>query len=234
MKNTNFRRAIYAGIVIFGIVAVFARMAAVQAERGRPIISFISEWNHYGKPVTAREIKKSDTPVYTKLTVMKSSDTSAAGFVTADIKDKLAKGQEVYATDGGSSCGKISKIGEVLDINTGMFPVEVEFDAPAATPGSMSVIFVRTQTLEGALVVPNSILEISQGKYYLWKIEDGKSHRIQVKVGLRNGYGTVIDEGLRSGDLVVSRGQSALRENDKVNILEKAAGAHIDDEVKTK
>ena len=232
MKNTDLRRAVYAGIVIFGIVAVCARMAAVRAERARPIISFVSEWEKYGKPVTAAEIKKSDTPVYTKLTVVKSSGAPAAGFVTADIKDKLKKGQEVYMSETSAPCGKISKLGEELDIDTGMFPIEVEFDARATPAGPTIVIFARTQTLGGVLVVPNSIIEISEGNYYLWKIENGKAVRVRVKIGLRNGYGAVIEEGISSGDVIVLSGQTVLRENDTVNVLEKPITFSGDDEGK--
>jgi len=219
IKNPNPRIKIYAAIVLFSIIAVFIRIVLVQVDRNRSIVSFVAEWNKYGKPVTVKEIKAADTPVYAKFTVFNSSDKLAAGFVTGDIKDKLKVGQKVYFVEGDVTCGKILTLGQDLDTNTGMFPVGVEFNVPAAKLDSILVVFARTQTMQKVLVVPNSILDITQGNYYLWRIEDGKAKRIQVKIGSRNGYGTVISEGINSGDSIVFNGRSMLLENDLVRII---------------
>jgi multidrug efflux pump subunit AcrA (membrane-fusion protein) len=221
IKNPNPRTKIYVAIVLFSIIAVFIRIALVQVDRSRSIVNFVAEWNRYGKPVTVKEIKAADTPVYAKFTVINNSNKLATGFVTGDIKDKLKVGQEVYFIEGDLPCGKILTLGQDLDTNTGMFPVEVEFNTPAATSGSILVVFARTQIMQKVLVVPNSILDISQGNYYLWKVEDGKAKRIQVKIGSRNGYGTVIREGINSGDSIVFNGRSMLLENDLVRIISK-------------
>jgi len=221
IKNLNFRTKIYAGIVIFSIIAVLIRIIIVQIDRSSPIVSFVSEWGKYGRPVTIKEIKAADIPVYTKFTVSNNSDKSASGFVTADIKDRLKKGQEVYFADNGIPCGVISNIGQELDINTGMFPVEVEFNVPVAALGSASVVFARTQILQKVLVVPNEILDMSGDSYYLWKTENGKAQKIKVKIGSRDSYGTVIVEGAQSGDLIVFSGQAQLEDNVSANILNK-------------
>lgn len=219
IKNPNPRTKIYAAIVLFSIIAVFIRIVLVQVDRSRSIVSFVAEWNREGKPVTVKEIKATDTPVYAKFTVFNSLNKLATGFVTGDIKDNLKIGQEIYFVEGDVTCGKILTLGQELDTNTGMFPVEVEFNIPAATLGSISVVFARTQIMQKVLVVPNSILDISQGNYYLWKIDNGKAKRIQVKIGSRNGYGTVISEGINPGDLTIFNGRSMLLENDLVCII---------------
>ncbi len=221
IKNLNPRTKIYAAILFFGILSVFIRIVLVQADRSRPIVSFVSEWGRDGKPVTVEEIKIADIPVYTKLTVNNSSNKTASGFVTADIKDKLKQGQDVYFTDNGIPCGTISGIGQELDINAGMFPVEVEFNAPVATLGSILVVFARTQTMQKVLVVPNEILDISGDDYYLWKIENGKARKIKVKIGSRDSYGAVIAQGIQPGDLIVFSGQTQLEDNAPVNIINK-------------
>ncbi|PIW68535.1 MAG: hypothetical protein COW10_02020 [Candidatus Omnitrophica bacterium CG12_big_fil_rev_8_21_14_0_65_42_8] len=224
IKNLKPRTKIYAAILLFGVLYVFIRIMIVQVDRNRPIVSFVSEWGKYGKPVTVEEIKAADIPAYTKFTVTYDSDNLASGFVTADIKDKLKKGQDVYFTDnGGTPCGKISNIGQELDINTGMFPVEVEFNALFSASGSISVVFADTSTLKKALVVPNEILDISGDSYYLWKVDDGRAKRIQVKIASRDSYGAVIAEGIQAGDLIVVSGQSQLKDNDPVNIINREA-----------
>jgi len=219
IRTVNFRTKVYVGIVVFAILAVFTRMILVQIERGRPIISFVSECSRYGKPVTAKEIHAADVPVYTQFTVRTGSDGLASGFVTADIRNKLKEGQDVYLADSDILCGTISNIGQELDLNTGMFSIGVKFNVPAATLGSTSIVFARTQILQKVLVVPNEILDISEGDYYIWKIESGKARKIKVKVDSRDSYGAVIVEGVQSGDLIVYGGQSQLKDNEKVNII---------------
>jgi membrane fusion protein (multidrug efflux system) len=234
IKNLKPRTKIYAAILLICAIAVLIRIAVVQIERSRPIVSFVSEWAKYGTPVTIKEIKAADIPVNTKFTVTGNSDRLASGFVTADIKDKLKEGQEVYLTENGSlPYGKISRIGQELDISTGMFPVEVEFNVPVAALGSISVVFVRTSTLQKVLVVPNEILDMSGDDYYLWKIENGKARKIKVKIGSRDNYGAVIAEGIQDGDWVIFSGQSRLKDGEKVNIIQPENIVAADSEGKT-
>ena len=230
----NFRVVLYLAVVLICIFFIFVTMKMVEAKRNSPIISFVAEWSREGKPVTVKEIKAADVPAYTKITVIKNSDKIATGFVTADIKDKLKIGQDVFFTDGGVSCGKIAKLAESLDSNTGMFPVAVEFISPVSVSGSVLVLFARVHTLAQVLVVPNSILDISRGDYYLWKIENQKAKRVQVKIGLRDGYGAVIKQGVSSGDQIVFSGQSSLKENDLVDILREETVPQKEEEGKLK
>ena len=234
IKNLNPRTKIYSGVFFICAITVLIRIVVVQIERNLPITSFFSEWSKYGKPVTVKEIKAVDMPVYVKFTVKTNSEKSAFGFVTADIKDKLKEGQEVYLTENsGTPCGKISNVSQELDINTGMFLVEVEFKTPVTALGSIWVVFARTSTLKDVLVVPNEILDISGDDYYLWRIENGKARKIKVKIGLRNSYGAVIADGIQSGDLIVFSGQSQLKDNEKVNIIHSENIVVLDNEEKT-
>jgi len=221
-KSEFLRIIIYLVIALVCLFAVFAAIRLVNEKRSGKIVSFISEWDERGRPVTTHKIKASDVPVYTKITLVLKQDKTAAGFVTADIKEKLKKGQEVYLEDGGPSCGKLAKIGQALDVNTGMFEVDAEFNGPLPSKGPLLPVMVLTGVLKDSLVVPNSVIDISGGNYFLWKIEDGGAKKINVKIGRRDGYGTVIEKGLRSGDEVVYTGQSILKDGDKVNIIENS------------
>jgi hypothetical protein len=222
IKNPDFRKIIYAALIFLSVFSVFVRISLVKRERSAMIVSFVSEWNKHGKPVTVEKIKVADIPVYAKFTVINKSDKLANGFVTGDIKDKLRQGQEVYPTDKGMPFGRITSISQELDTDTGMFPVEVKFNAAAARLGLIRVVFAHTQTIQEAIVVPNSILDFYEGNYYLWKIENGKSKKIQVKIGLRNGYGTIVSAGVNADDLIVINGRSILSENDLVRIVSES------------
>ena len=218
IKNLNHRRKIYLAIIAFSVIAVFVRIILVEVDRGRTIISFISEWSHFGRPVTVEKIIPQDVSVYTKLTVRAASGRQAAGFVTADIQDKLQPGQEVFYSDTGKPCGKIASIGRELDMDTGMFPVEIEFNQEMQ-PEELVVVFVCTQTIPKVLVVPNEILDFNGPEYFLWKVENGRARKARVKIGASNGYGAVIREGVNPGDLIVFNGRSMLSENDLVRVI---------------
>jgi len=218
IKNLSHRRKIYLAIIAFSVIAVFVRIALVEFDRNRTIVSFIAEWSRSGRPVTVEKIIPQDVPVYTKLTVRAASGRQATGFVTADIQNKLQAGQEVFYTDKAKPCGKITSIVRELDIDTGMFPVGIEFNKEMQ-PEELVVVFVCTQTIPKVLVVPNEILDFSGPQYYLWKVENGRAKKARVKIGASNGYGAVIDEGISPGDLIVFNGRSMLSENDLVRVI---------------
>jgi len=227
IRNFSRKTKVYAGIILVCLICVFIRIGLVQLDRGKTIVSFVSEWAQNGKPVTVEKLKTQDVPVYTKLSLRSLSEKRAAGFVTGDIKDKLQPGQEVFFTDEAKPCGKIAAIGMELDTDTGMFSVEVELNA-ALESGTLAVASVHTGTLPNVLVVPNEILDFSGGEYYLWKVENMKARRVKVTLDPRNGYGTIISEGIKSGDLIVFNGRSILSENDKVLIVYDEASRLID------
>ncbi|MFA5362410.1 MAG: hypothetical protein WC335_04085 [Candidatus Omnitrophota bacterium] len=223
----NLKSKIYAGIVLVCFLAVLVRIGLVNADRGRAIVSFVAEWGQYGKPVTVEKIEAKDVPVYTKLTIRGIEQNRGAGFVTGDIKDKLQEGQEVCRSDTGEPCGTITALGRELDTDTGMFPVSIAFNE-ALSPGQLFVVFVRTQTLSNVLVVPNEILDFTGEVYYIWKVENAQAKRVPVKIGSRNGYGTMISEGVQAGDVIVFNGRSMLSENDKVRIVSDTASRRTD------
>ena len=218
-KSDFLRIIIYLAIGLVCLLAVSAAIRMVDEKRSAKIISFISEWSDRGRPVTTRKVEASDIPVYTKITLILKQDKTVAGFVTADIKDKLKKGQEVYLREGAAACGKVSDMDRDMDTHTGMYKVSVEFGSPVASPGAMIPVFVLSGELKDAIVVPNSVVDISGGNYSLWKIEEGRAKKSRIEIGRRDGYGTVIEKGLRSGDEVVYTGQSILKEGDKVDII---------------
>lgn len=200
-----------------GIAVCVVRVGMVKADRSKQITAFESEWARSGKPVVTRTVEAQDVRVYSQFTVRGVTGKTGKGFVTGEVKDVLRPGQEIYGEDRSAVCATVVNVGKDLDLNTGMFPVEVEFYKPC-DPGGLAVVAAHTRTLRNVIVVPNEVLDIDSGEYSLWKIESGRARKVDVTVGSRNGYGAVIAGGLLSGDIVVFRGQSNLRENDKVMV----------------
>jgi len=225
-RNPKYKTIIYLIVIIVCFVCVFIQIGLVKRDRAKTIVSFVEEWARRGKPVTVEKIVAQDVPVYAKITARVVADELATGYVTADIQEKLQVGQEVFHPKKQGPCGKIKSIARDLDLDTGMFPVEIDLNfAPGL--GKMAVIFVRTSVLPNTMVVPNEILENSGGEYYLWKVLDGKANKVKVKIGSRNGYGTAIIEGIKPGDMIVYNGRDLLLELDKVDIVSNKASEEI-------
>lgn len=226
-RRPSHRARIYAALVPLGILAVCIKIGQVNAMRNRRIVGFRSEWAARGKPVTVEEVRAQDVPLYAKFTVTCSSGNAAEGFVTADIQEKLAEGQEVRLPGAAAPCGKVAKVVREMDLTKGMFPVTVEFREPVGAAGAPRIVCAHVKTLPGALVVPNEVLNASGDGYNVWRVRDGKAERTEVKVESRNGFGAVISGGMQSGDTLVLTGRGFLRDGDAV-AREAAAPAPAD------
>ncbi|MFA5089971.1 MAG: hypothetical protein WC510_02905 [Candidatus Omnitrophota bacterium] len=218
MKNLK-RETVYLIIIIVSLASVVIRIQAVKAARGKAIVSFYEEWKKAGKPVEVRVIKTEDVPVYAQFTVRIIDGRLARGFVTGEVKNALREGQEIYdPADKSVVCARLKSIGAELDMDAGMFPVEIEFNKPR-DPGVALVVRAHTTTLHNVLAVSNEVLDIAGDEYFVWKDENGFAKKGKVVIRLRNGYGAIISEGLQSGDKVIFSGQSMLEDNDRLRVV---------------
>ena len=222
VRRYSRKKKIYLGIILVCFASVFIRIGPVQYDRSREIISYYSEWQKSGKPVEVRVIEAADVPVYDQFTVRAVDGRIARGFVTGEVKEALRAGQEIYGEDKSIPLAVLKSVGKDLNMDTGMFPVEIEFEKPRE-PGGVFVVFAHTVTINKALVVPNEVLDISSGGYFIWKDDAGFAKKYKVGIGSRNGYGAVVTEGLRPGDRVIFSGQSMLEDNDRLLVVNAAA-----------
>lgn len=218
MKNLK-RETVYLIIIIVSLASVIIRIQAVKAARGKEIVSFYEEWKKAGKPVEVQAIEAEDIPVYAQFTVRIIDGRLARGFVTGEVKNALREGQEIYdPADRYFVCARLKSIGAELNMDAGMFPVEIEFDKPRDS-GVAFVVSAHTATLHNVLAVPNEVLDIAGDEYFIWKGEDDFAKKHKVVIQLRNDYGAIISEGLRSGDKIIFSGQSMLEDNDRLLVV---------------
>jgi len=222
VRKYSRKKKIYLGIILIFFVSVFIRIGMVQYARGREIVSYYREWQKSGKPVEVRVIETAEVPVYKQFTVKAVDGRIARGVVTGEVKEALRPDQEIYGEDKSVPLAVLKSVGRELDMDTGMFPVEVEFKKPCS-PGGVFVVFAHTMNIENALVVPNEVLDISAGGYFIWKDEAGFAKKHRVSIGSRDGYGAVITGGLRPGDRAIFSGQSMLEDNDKLLVVNAPA-----------
>ncbi|HSA30490.1 MAG TPA: hypothetical protein P5160_01685 [Candidatus Omnitrophota bacterium] len=215
------------------IIAVYALAVKIQqllitSRRQASIISTVDEWARQGKPVEAQKLSRRDVKQYLKITVLATGeDLLYEGFVSKSVQQKLSQGQDLYwvRQDGRLEAGdpvpgKVLLVAEEPDMANGMYRVRVRFERAIEQEAKMAVARVHYETIKSAINVPVESLDAAGEHYYGWRIENGRARQVEVTVDQRNGYGAIVTEGLKEGDLFVTAGQTFLKNNDPVNIVQ--------------
>jgi membrane fusion protein (multidrug efflux system) len=128
---------------------------------------------------------------------------------------------ELILTDGSihPQKGKILLADRQVDPGTGTIRIVAAFPNPGniLRPGQYGRVRVETNIKNGALLVPQSAVEQSQGSYQVAVV--GSDHKISmrtVKPGETVGTLWVIDEGLKPGEQIVVEGLQQLKEGSAV------------------
>jgi len=129
---------------------------------------------------------------------------------------------ELILTDGSlhPQKGKILLADRQVDSTTGTIRIVAAFPNPGniLRPGQYGRVRVETNIKKGALLVPQSAVEQSQGSYQVAVV--GSDHKVSmraVKPGETVGTLWVIDDGLKPGEQVVVEGLQRLKEGATVN-----------------
>jgi len=129
---------------------------------------------------------------------------------------------ELILTDGSlhPQKGKILLADRQVDSTTGTIRIVAAFPNPGniLRPGQYGRVRVETNIKNGALLVPQSAVEQSQGSYQVAVV--GSDHKVSmrtVKPGETVGTMWVIDDGLKPGEQVVVEGLQRIKEGTTVN-----------------
>ena len=126
--------------------------------------------------------------------------------------DALA-GQELYAT--------VTRVSPVVDPATGTFKVTIEIrdDERRIKPGMFGRMYIVYDRHVNVLQVPRSAVIEELGARFVYVVEDGKA----MKRFVRTGYGEAgmieVEEGLSESDQVVVVGQTGLKPDALVSII---------------
>lgn len=120
---------------------------------------------------------------------------------------------------------RIFEVSPVLDTTsrTMLAKLKVEPADSRIKAGMYARVKLITDTIEGAVVIPNDAIVYRDGKPYVFtaKSESAESsvNMVSVKEGLSVDNKTEIQEGLKEGDVIIVKGQSLLSDGSKVKIL---------------
>jgi membrane fusion protein (multidrug efflux system) len=122
--------------------------------------------------------------------------------------------------------GKVLFIDRAVDPQTGTLRVDLAFPNPQRTlrPGLYGKVKAESEVVKNALLVPQRAVQELQGTYTVVTVSpDNKVETRKVKVGQKVGSDWIIEDGLRSGDVVVAEGIQRLR--DGMTVVPKPAAA---------
>lgn len=144
--------------------------------------------------------------------------------VSEALVPKLAIGDEadvsVSAVDA-SFTGTIRSVEKTANMQTKLYTVTLS--VPAEVDGLLSGMFAdvtfRTDTSEGAVVVPTEAILTSGEVRYVFVVENGAAKYVEVAVGLTGSGVTEVTSGLTPGQQLVTVGQAYLSDGDPVRIV---------------
>jgi RND family efflux transporter MFP subunit len=117
--------------------------------------------------------------------------------------------------------GKILYTDRQVDITTGSIRIVSSFPNPdnLLRPGQFGRVRAATETVNGALLVPQRAVNELQGTYQVAVVGDGNKVNLRsVKVGDRVGTMWIIHEGVKPGELVIVEGLQKVREGSVVKL----------------
>lgn len=110
--------------------------------------------------------------------------------------------------------GKLISTGKNLGVNSYLIPVSFEFDNRGnIIEGSFVEVYLKSQLVNDALVLPKSALIEEQGRYFVFMAieHEGEYIKKEVKVGASDGINFQILAGISEGEKIVTKGAYALK-----------------------
>jgi len=122
--------------------------------------------------------------------------------------------------------GKVLAYGRNTNSDNYMIPVSLQIDNTGALiPGGFVEIFLKTETNNMALVVPNNALLEEQGNFFVFvQVTPELFEKREVKVGSTDGLNSEIIGGLNRNERIVSKGAIMVKLAQSSGVLDPHAG----------
>ncbi|MHC4454258.1 MAG: efflux RND transporter periplasmic adaptor subunit, partial [Planctomycetota bacterium] len=109
--------------------------------------------------------------------------------------------------------GKLISYGKSTDNNAYYIPVHFEIDNNGEIiPGSFIEVFLKTNVIKGALVIPYSALLEEQGNHFAYVQTSGEGfQKRELKLGANDGLHVQVLSGIKEGERVVTKGSYQIK-----------------------
>lgn len=155
-------------------------------------------------------------PIYVSFPLPESS--------LSDVRQWMAKNKpEVLARQPDSGkllgTGELAFIDNTVDRTSGMITYKAEFKNEDETlwPGQFVDVTIRLAEQKDALVIPNTAVMEGQAGPQVFVVADGKAQLRKIKVERTAGDISLIQEGLKAGEQVITTGQLRVSNGGKVS-----------------
>jgi len=120
--------------------------------------------------------------------------------------------------------GEIYAIDPQLDVNGRALKLRALVDNhdQILRPGLFARVGISAENRDNAILIPEAAVVPQGNTRYVFRIEDGKAVRIDVKLGLRRSGEVEVTEGLAPGDVIVISGQQRVRDGGRVEVISTA------------
>lgn len=174
-----------------------------------------------GNLVTANQTKfiniQTIDPIYVNFTISENDFDRVRQYFT---KGELAVEAAIPAAPDKKAEGKMTFVNNDIASATGTIMLQATFPNPDSLlwPGLYVNVRLVLATLEGAITIPSPCVMIGQQGPYVFVVNPDNTVALrQVKTGQRHGDSTVVTEGLKAGEKVVTAGQLGLTTGKTVN-----------------
>jgi multidrug efflux pump subunit AcrA (membrane-fusion protein) len=174
------------------------------------------------RPTYPGEMPPAGTPI---LTVMDTSEVIARAHIPQEQAARLQVGDPATITAPGLEgevSGKVTVVSPALDPNSTTVEIWVQARNPHGDlkPGATVRVAMTARTVPEATVIPAAALLTQEGATSVMVVgDDGRAHKTDVEVGIRNAGEVQITKGLKPGQRVVTTGAYGLPDNTKVRLL---------------
>lgn len=121
--------------------------------------------------------------------------------------------------------GVVAWVGFEAALATGKFPVEIQIANPDLEhrSGVIGRARLTKRTTDAMVVIPRDAILPGERFSYVFVVDGDRAHKRRITLGPEQGLLVGVAQGLEPGELLVVRGQRALREGGLVNITERVA-----------
>lgn len=158
-------------------------------------------------------------PISVMFTLPQQSLPAVLGAMGQGPVEVLARDQ---ATGAVLDTGTLAVLDNQVDATTGTIKLKATF--PNASrhlwPGGFVTIRLRADTAHDAVVIPPAAIQRGPRGAYVFTVQGNISHRQDVTVGYEDQGVSVVSEGLKAGDVVVTDGASRLSDGSKVTLAQ--------------
>lgn len=165
------------------------------------------------------------SPNYAVAVIDGAEQMKVSVMVSEALVPKIAIGDTVKVNVNAADAsfgGTVRSVEKAANMQTKLYTVTVT--VPAEVEGLLNGMFADvtfyTAVSEGAVAIPTDAILTSGETQYVFVVEDGAAHQVEVTTGLNSSGVTEITSGLEAGAQLVTVGQQYLTDGDAVRIVE--------------